>query len=208
MMSRLLKAHYEATFRQFGATPRGVDWEGSDKARLRHEAMLRLIAPQEISGRRAISLLDVGCGYGALLEFLTAHGFTNVDYTGVDLVDDMVAHANRQLTGATFVQGDILEMDLADGSYDYVIANGVFTQKLMASDAEMHAFLSRMVEKLFALCRKGVAFNVMTKFVDFESFENYYRHPGEMADLASRLTRRFVIDHSYPLYEYTVRLYK
>lgn len=207
-ISEIFKAHYSKTFRQSGATPRGVDWEGSSKATLRHEAMLQLIPVDELNQPETISLLDVGCGYGAFYQFLLDRRIANIIYTGVDLVDDMVLHAQDSAGSATFLTGDLLTMKLDDCSYDYVIANGVFTQKLHAATDEMDQFVATMIGRLFAICRKGIAFNVMSTVVDFKDPGNYYRHPGEMVDLASELTRSFRLNHSYPLYEYTMSLYK
>lgn len=204
----LLRTHYAQKFLQFGATSNGVDWEEPKKAGLRYGAMLQLIPEEELSRPDPLSLLDVGCGYGAFYAFLQERDITNIIYTGVDLVADMVKYANGHFDNATFLAGDILEMGLNASSYDYVIANGIFTQKLTASNTDMDLFLDRMIETLFAICRKGIAFNIMTTFVDFENPDNYYRHPGDMVDLSSRFTRSFRVNHSYPLYEYTMCLYK
>lgn len=207
-VSEMFRAHYLKTFLQSGATPRGVDWEEPGKAALRHEAMLQLIPAAELSGHVPVSLLDVGCGYGAFYEFLHERRISNIRYTGIDLVDHMVRFADGHFKGATFLTGDVLEMPLAEKSFDYVIANGVFTQKLHASDDEMDQFVLAVIKRMFALCRKGLAFNVMTTLVDFENPENYYRHPGAMVDLTSELTRSFRLNHSYPLYEFTMSLYR
>lgn len=207
-VSEMFRAHYLKTFLQSGATPRGVDWEEPGKADLRHKAMLQLIPDGELRGPDPLSLLDVGCGYGAFCEFLDKRGISNIRYTGIDLVDHMVRHADGRFNGATFLTGDVLEMHFEERSFDYVIANGVFTQKLHASDDEMDQFVLAVIRRMFALCRKGLAFNVMTTLVDFENAENYYRHPGAMVDLTSELTRSFRLNHSYPLYEFTMSLYR
>ena len=61
--------YYSEKLRQFGATPRGVDWSTAASQELRFSRSCR----SSMSRRRA-SLIDYGCGYGALLDYLGATG--------------------------------------------------------------------------------------------------------------------------------------
>src|SRR6185503_13319897 len=55
---------------------------------------------------RNISVLDIGCGIGSLVQILVKAGYTNV--TGVDISDEMVKVAHT--LGITQVmQGDIIK---------------------------------------------------------------------------------------------------
>lgn len=66
---------------------------------------------------------DVGCGYGATARTLAEE--RGVRVTGITLSEAQARHA-RQATppgaGLRFIQGDWLENDFADGSFDVVIA--------------------------------------------------------------------------------------
>jgi SAM-dependent methyltransferase len=153
------------------------------------------------------SLLDVGCGYGGLLTHARAKGLA-LDYTGVDVSENMIRHAQETLPEATFFVGDILEL-AGQGDYDYVVCNGILTQKLTASIRDMNAFAQRLVEKMFALCRQGIAFNVMSSNVNFMADNLYYRSPIELLGWCyTAVTPHVRLDHAYPLYEYTVYLYR
>ena len=56
---------------------------------------------------------------------------------------------------------------------------------------------------------KGVAFNVMSKHVDWERDDLFHLPFDEMAGFVTRnLTRNFVIRNDYGLFEYTVYLYR
>ena len=199
-----LREHYAATFQEHGPTIRGVDW-GTDEARLdlRYEKMAAVI---EAGPAEPPSLLDVGCGFGGLLGYLEQHGIPVV-YTGIDVVPRMVEHARQTFPEASWEVGDIFAF-IPEKPFDYVVCNGILTQKLTATIPEMDAFAERLIMKLFDLCRVGAAFNVMSTEVNYMVDNLYYRSPVELlAWCLAEVTPRVRLDHLYPpLHEYTMYL--
>lgn len=204
-ISSVLGDHYRQKFLEYGATSRGVDWGGNDWAAvLRQNNMLGLI---EDPVKKKSSILDVGCGYGALADIIKEKQL-NLTYTGIDIVGEMIAEAKNRHPSNTFICGDFMKTELAQ--YDYVICNGILTQKLTTSTLSMNHFANKLIKKMFSVCKQGVAFNIMTTFVNFQKDNLYYRNPAElMAWCMSELTPHVKIDCAYELwYEYTVYLYK
>jgi SAM-dependent methyltransferase len=153
------------------------------------------------------SLLDVGCGYGGLLQYAKDRGI-ELAYTGVEVVESMLAEAQVKHADATFLHGDVLELE-GERRFDYVVCNGILTQKLDVPGLLMDDFAARLIRQLFALCRTGIAFNIMTTKVNFFSNNLYYRNPSELlAWCMSEISPHVKLDHSYPLFEYTVYLYR
>jgi len=204
-ITETLRSHYEQSFRAHGATAKGVDWgERASDLGIRYDKMAAVIAT-ETAG--PVSLLDVGCGYGGLYDHLIARKVA-VDYTGIDAVAAMIDSARERHPDARFVLGDILEWNAA-GQYDYVVSNGILTQKLDVPGAEMDEYASLLIRRMFSLCGRGIAFNVMTTKVNYFANNLYYRNPAELfAWCMTELTRHIRIDHAYPLYEYTMYLYR
>lgn len=206
-ISYLLGEHYGRTFSVHGATPEGVDW-GPDPA----DHLLRLdrmLAVLELGNQQDTqpTLLDVGCGYGSLLDLIHQRGLS-LTYTGIDLCPQMVEFAKSKHPHHEWLVGDVLTMD-TQRHFDYLICNGVLTQKLSASIHDMDLFLRVLVSKMFDLCNIGIAFNVMTTHVNFMAPNLYYRNPVELLGWCmSALTPRARLDHAYPMYEYTVYLYR
>jgi SAM-dependent methyltransferase len=62
--------------------------------------------------------LDVATGKGRNAAFLSAKGF---DVEGIDISEVALEVARRRAPGATFVQGDLDEMELGDNRYDLVL---------------------------------------------------------------------------------------
>lgn len=109
--------------------------------------------------------------------------------------------------GGNFVCGDIFEYGL-DRQFDFVICNGILTQKLKASIREMDAYTRKLIQKMWILAKEGVVFNIMKSQVDFMKEDLYYKSPLEIMAYCMTLTDKFILDSSYPLYEYSVYLYK
>jgi SAM-dependent methyltransferase len=204
-ISKALAEHYSEKFSLHGPSSEGVDW-GSDKARmfLRYDKMLRVADCG--TGNRA-SLLDVGCGYGGLWSYAVDKKL-DLDYTGIDVAGNMIEWARANMTDANFIEGDVLDHKF-DREFDYVVCNGILTQKLKASGIDMDQFAARLIRRLFSLCTIGVAFNVMTTKVNYFANNLYYRNPAELLSWClSEITPHIKLDHSYPLYEYTIYLYR
>jgi SAM-dependent methyltransferase len=202
-----LEKHYTATFEKHGATSRGVDWGPEEQCKLRYDKMLEAIpAHERVSGKR-FQVLDVGCGYGGLLSHAEASGL-KLDYTGVDISSRLIEKGRELHPGAQWVLGDVLRMPDTT-QYDYVVCNGILTQKLKATHLEMNAYAHALIPKLFSLAGKCVAFNIMSTMVNFQAENLYYRSPAEILSFClNQITRKVRLDHAYPLYEYTVYLYR
>lgn len=84
-------------------------------------AVLRRLIRICLPADRAATILDLGCGHGALLHFLREAGYRNI--AGVDVSPQQVAEAERLgIEGVR--QGDLLEAlrGLSDCSQDVVVA--------------------------------------------------------------------------------------
>jgi len=88
-----LKKHYENTFKSNGPSSAGVDW-GYDESKLnlRYEKMLAVLQNKDPSDNP--SLLDVGCGYGGLIQYGRKKGF-KLQYTGIDVASNMISWARK-----------------------------------------------------------------------------------------------------------------
>lgn len=204
-ITKSLRQHYSEKFSLHGPTPEGVDW-GSDpaKMRLRYDKMLAVVE-EPLAGKT--SLLDVGCGYGGLFSYMLERGI-KLDYEGIDVAENMIKWACDKLGSGKFLCGDIIDHNF-NRSFDYVVCSGILTQKLDTPAIDMDRFAAELIRKMFALCKRGMAFNVMTTKVNFFSNNLYYRNPAELFSWCmSEITPHIRLDHAYPFYEYTVYLYR
>lgn len=204
-ISKALREHYARKFSVYGPSAEGADW-GADETKvlLRYEKMLNVVSR---SGQDEPSFLDVGCGYGGLQHYAITKNIA-LDYTGIDLADNMIEWATANVPSGSFIHGNILDYQF-EGQFEYVVCNGILTQKLDTAGFEMDQFAAQVIRQMFALCRIGIAFNIMTTKVNYFSNNLYYRNPAELlAWCISEITPHIKVDHSYKLYEYTTYLYR
>lgn len=191
-------AYYTARLQTFGPTPRGVDWNSAESQTLRFEQLARIIAAPEDP---TLTLLDYGCGYGAMREYLRGAGF-KVRYRGFDLSESMITEARRAAPDGLFTseEGEVQPAD-------YCVASGIFNVRLQASDREWQAYMESTVSRMAELGTRGFAFNVLSTYSDVEKrrADLYYADPLFWFDFCKRRFSRFVsVLHDYPLYEFTI----
>lgn len=205
-VTEILREHYKQKFNEFGARPEGVDWGIKyEDFILRFQKMINLIKYDDNAIQRP-TLLDVGCGYGAMVDFISQIGI-DVNYSGLDVVEEMIHYARKKYPTKTFLNGNFLQID--NVQYDYIICNGILTQKLTSSISEMDVFAKQIIHKMYNICNRGIAFNIMSDKVNYMVDNLYYKNPIEMfAMCLSELSGKVMIDHSYKLYEYTIYVYK
>jgi len=204
-INETLGRYYTKCFAEHGASARGVDWQNAESLALHYDKILAVIQP-DLQGQR-VSLLDIGCGYGGLFKRAKEAGL-DIDYTGIDLVDGMIAHGQSKYQDAKFVRGDIFTFPLGR-NFDYVVANGVLTEKLDVSIREFGQFARRMILRMFDLASRGIAFNMMTSYVNFTASNLYYQNPGEIISFcAAELSPKWVLDHGYKHYDFTMYVYR
>lgn len=201
--------HYESCFDRFGDTARGVDWPNEADARKRYEVMTGLF---DRRGPESVSLLDYGCGLGHYYSYLKNDaGIANLEYCGIDASPRFVDHCRAKFPGVDFETADVLEGSLrkAPLSFDYAVLNGVFTEKRGLSQDVMNDILHEVLRGVFPLCRRGLAFNVMSKIVDWERDDLFHLDFELMAKFVSKnLSRHFTIRQDYGLFEYTVYVHR
>lgn len=214
-ISERFRSHHREIFQRFGATAQGVQWGAEEELQFRYDKVLAVLDHDLGRPESTPSLLDAGCGWGGLLQHARQQGLS-IEYTGIDLVEEMAQHGRRHFPGATFLAGDVQDLP-GRACFDYVVCNGIMTQRLTASIVEMEAFCNRLIRKLYDLCRYAVAFNMMSTRVNFMAENLYYRNPAELLGyLLMEVTPRVKLDHGYSslgsgrgkLYDYTVYLYK
>ena len=192
-------SYYSDKLRTHGETPRGVDWNGEEGQVLRFDQLSKII---EDGG--PWSLIDVGCGYGAYLEFLASR-FEGVSYRGIDVSEEMVLAAQRRQ--ANRKNARFLCASNPGESADYVVASGIFNVRMGRSDGEWWTYLKDTLDVLDGSSRSGFAFNCLTSYSDADKMRDYlyYADPCAVFDYCKRhYSRNVALLHDYQLYEFTI----
>ena len=199
-------SHYESCLEKHGDTHLGVDWPRKQDVETRYKVMLEVIR-QDTPGN--VRLLDFGCGASHLYEYILQHKLQHIDYSGLDLSERFIRLSRSKFPLINYYSLDILEDPASLPDFDYIVMNGVFTEKRNLTFDEMFSFFQAVAKKVFSKSRVGIAFNVMSKQVDWER-DDLFHLPFDLLArfLAEEVSRHFVIRHDYRLYEYTAYVYR
>ncbi len=199
---REVASYYSDKIIQFGESPRGVDWNSEDGQVLRFKQLCKVI-----DLTRMFSVNDLGCGYGALYDFLTLQ-MSNFTYCGIDVSAQMVQAASSRHNG---LRSRFLLAEKPDQVADYGIASGVFNVRQQRTDAEWESYLKASLDILNESSRRGFAFNALTSYSDEDKkrADLYYADPCALFDFCKRkYSPQVSLLHDYGLYEFTILVRK
>lgn len=189
---------YAEKVQRYGYDHRGLGFRSRFAQERRFEALARL---GDFDGRR---ILDVGCGFGDFLPFLEKRGIRPV-YTGIDICEPMVRHCRERFpaSAARFVVSDVLQFE-PDGTFDYVVASGIFG--LEAPGARERIWPT--VERMLSWAAVGAAANFLSDLAPEKVPARVYVNPPEALDEALRMTPSASLDHTYLPNDFTLYLYR
>ena len=193
-------AYYTKKLEDFGQTPAGVDWNGSESQCQRFAQLSTIVYDMG----QPFSLNDLGCGYGALVEYLD-NMRCRMRYRGFDISEAMVQAARSRYEGRKDLT--FLAASEPDKDADYTVASGIFNVRQDRSEEEWHDYILDTIQTMNARSRLGFAFNCLTSYSDKEKMRAYlhYSDPCVLFDYCKRTCSRHVaLLHDYGLYEFTI----
>ncbi len=194
-----VKDFYQGKLQAYGASAKGVDWRDEATQALRFKQFIMLFEQET-----QFSLIDYGCGYGALYDYLSDLPF-DFDYQGFDISDDMISVArNRHVMKNN---AEFLTEKKALKPADFVVASGLFNVSLDTNKTEWEEYLLETLFELNKLSKLGFAFNILSAQSDkkHQRPDLYYANPGFLMDYcAENFSRCMVVKQDYHLYEFTL----
>lgn len=191
--------YYAEKLSTHGNTAQGVDWNSDVSQQLRFSRLLRVLD----GGEERRTVLDYGCGYGALAERLISEGRA-FGYVGFDVCTPMVVAA-RAAVGDPRCEFTDRHDELP--RVDYAVASGIFNVRLEASEEQWREHVEATLATLAERSRRGFAFNMLTRYADVERMRDYlyYADPARWFGLCKeRYSGNVALLHDYDLYEFTI----
>jgi SAM-dependent methyltransferase len=195
------RTYFEGKIAEHGPVPQGVDYNGPQAQSVRFEQLTRIIDPS-----RHFSVIDYGCGYGALLAHLRARGW-DFTYWGYDELDAMVLAARKAFGESEKVN---FTTDLADvPECDYLIAGSIFNIKFDVTDDTWREHTLTVLRQMNSLCTRALSFNILTSYSDPERMalrpDLYFADPLFYFNFCKRnLAPDVALLHDYGLYDFTI----
>jgi SAM-dependent methyltransferase len=200
-----LNEYFSEKLTAFGATPKGVDYNGSEAQECRFEQLVNIIDPSQ-----PFTVLDYGSGYGAMFDFLQKKGW-QFEYYGIDLIEKMVLagqEAHKDFPNAHFTTRES-EVPMVD----YLLAGAIFNIKLDATYEAWQEFVGQTLTHMNSLCSRGFSFNMLTKYSDADRMAQrpdlFYGDPLFFFDFCKKkFSRNVALLHDYGLYDFTILVRK
>lgn len=195
-----VRAFNEDQFDQGGTTPQGVGWNSDEAQLVRFEQVLQVLPKQRAE---VVSFNDIGCGYGALLDYLPDHG-QSVDYRGYEVSARTLAQAKKRHAESNTRSFKPLEQLTRA---DYSVASGIFGLKFSHTDEYWHRYVLDTLDLFDENSARGFAFNMLTSYSDDDKKrpELYYADPCVIFDVCKRkYSRNVALYHDYLLYDFTI----
>jgi len=197
-----LEQHYRTLFQQHGDSPKSAQYRDRATQEKRFE-VLSGIGPMD-----GATVLDFGCGTAHLANYFKQRGMS-VGYVGVDLVQEMLDFAARAHPEHRFLRPDDDAIDSL--APDWVLISGVFNNLV----DDNRAFYQTTLTRYFALARRGLAFNMMSRYVDYLDPGLFYESPEEAFRFAKTALSPYVtLRNDYQVregvmpFEFTVYVYR
>lgn len=195
-----VKAYFDSRPSLHGDSHLAVDW-GSQ-----HSQYARFHALSRVTPLQGCSLLDVGCGMGHLLDWLKAHAVNLNHYEGIDVTPSMVLAARKRHPDVRFQECNLLDGGRPEfKSYDVVFASGIFYLAVN----EPYLFLATMLERLFALSKHVLVFNLLITTEKSSADPSEFRAElNQLLNIVSGLSPYYCLDHSYHSADVTLAIYR
>ena len=195
---QIVKGFYEKLLEKYGYSIKSLDYRSETSQKTRFDIITQVGINDDCS------LLDVGCGFGDYFNYLKQRGIKNVKYNGIDLTDKIVNVAKEKNPLANVVQGNVLDLP-DDKKFDYVVSLGVNGVKT----GDNWGNLTSVLDKMWKLCKKGIAYNAVSTFAEKQDEQIYFVSPIRVIEhVMNNLTYKVVFRHDYMPHDFTIYVYK
>jgi SAM-dependent methyltransferase len=197
-----VKTYFDKRIQEHGASARGADWNGPESQNTRFDQLLKIIETP------SFSILDYGCGSGALADYLAEKGY-HAEYHGFDILESAIEIARKthiHHPGCAFYS-DKDKLPVCD----YVVASGIFNFRGAQSFEDWTNYVVSVLHHFNDLSRKGFASNFLTKYSDADKIraDLYYADPLSLFDYCKRnFSKNVALLHDYRVYDFTILVRK
>lgn len=190
--------YYDSKFVKYGSDLKTIGWSNKDDQQLRFSYLLKNI------NLKNKSILDVGCGFGDLSKFISKKTRSNFRYLGIDISRNIINYAknNNKKKNIIFKHSDL--DSLRERRFDICVASG----SLSYNHSHNKKFTEDYIKKMFQISKYAVCVNFLSDYSDFTVSKNAHYSPEKIFKFAKNLSSKVNLYHDYPLYEFTIQIYK
>ncbi|MCS3634883.1 SAM-dependent methyltransferase [Salinibacter ruber] len=208
-ISRKNEKRYSERYENLGYDIQTIGWGSENQQQIRFKQTF--YCGVELGGKE---ILDIGCGFGDYMDFLTRHGVSVDSYEGWDLSPNLIEEAQDRYgehDSAQFEVRDLFEVEPRPIA-DVAVMIGLLNLKY--EEVDNYNYSKKAIRRAFGLVREGL----IVDFLSVHRTEDYpreefvfYHDPSVMLDFAFELTGDVRLKHDYepiPQKEFMITLVK
>ncbi len=201
-MLKIVNTAYRRRFMEFGSQPRGVYWSSAQSVQQRFELLCQIFEPDDIKGGEA-SIADLGCGYGALYDYLSGHPvMRGGTYHGYDICEDLLDACKDRINDPRVQFHHSMR---ATQDADYSIISGTFNLNVNADENQWLAYVLASLQDIWDKTEKGLAFNMLDIRAKSTPDGLYYADPSVFEGFCrSHLSNSVELITDYGLPDFTI----
>jgi ubiquinone/menaquinone biosynthesis C-methylase UbiE len=191
---------YDERVRKFGYGAQSVGWKSKDQQALRFRVLTQNV---ELANQ---TIIDIGCGFGDFYGFLCESGSIPMQYTGIDISDEVLKVAEKNyhnISEVTFQNRPL--MSRADQIFDFAVASGSMNYRFAR---DMNEYIEEFLRIYEPCVRKGLLINLMSTKVDYIQEIHAHYSPDYVEAVFRKYFRNVRVIEGYGLYEFTIQALK
>jgi len=156
-LERKLNRAYKNRLVALGPAPKGVFWRNQSTQIARFDALLNLVAT--VTPVANPTLGDVGCGYGAMLDFIQkTPRYQNFQYIGIDINRAMINSCKQQFPDQKHL---FLVGKHPPSPVDFCVFSGTFNLCHTTDISLWHDYIFANLQQCWQRSRYGLALNLL-----------------------------------------------
>ena len=190
---------YNNRLKRFGYKPETLGWAGGkERQYLRFKALMDI---QKFLPYKIKSVLDVGCGFGDMGEFLR-NNYSDIKYCGIDINEELIKVGKNKFKKLDLRVGDILEDEIEQ--FDLVVESGIFNYQMKGGYKKQLSYIKKMLDRFYELSNYGFSADFMSSYVDFQSLYNFHLLPEDALNITKSITDKVILRYDYLKYEFCI----
>ncbi|BCN93129.1 SAM-dependent methyltransferase [Thiomicrorhabdus immobilis] len=208
-----IQTRHKVSVERYGYQPQALYWSNREIQEIRFQKLMEMLPAATELKQQAWSLLDVGCGFADLVDYLQKNEYLP-DYTGIDISPEMVLAAQSLHPQATIKNGELADFNFSPLQFDYVMLSGALNEvvetEVEGTSQQQGDYAKSVIRAMYQISKKGVAFNLLDarhqwvkSRYDLQSFL-----PTEIIDYCQSFASQVELLEGYLENDFTVYLYK
>ena len=196
--NKLTAKLYNKRYEKHGRSIKTVGWGSKSDQFLRFDILFRDI---NIKGKK---ILDIGCGLGDMVEYINFKTDGDFEYIGIDIAKELINDSKKKFIdykNVKFLHGDIFSIKTE--FVDLAVLSGALSFKTPG----IKSYAYKTMKAMYNISDHSCSLNFLSKYVDYKLNKNVHFNPGKVLNKA-KLTKKVNLFHDYPLYEFTIQLFK